>query len=142
MKILVTGGAGFIGSNLAYRLLDLDGDVLVIDDLSSGAFENVDPRSGFRTLDIMDDAFEQAVLDYQPDCIVHLAAQSSVVRSTDDPERTHSVNVEGTRRVAATAKACIRRWKPKRASRWKKRTRRSPPSRCRTIFVCIKSSPA
>ena len=106
MKILVTGGAGFIGSNLAYRLLDLDGDVLVIDDLSSGAFENVDPRSGFRTLDIMDDAFEQAVLDYQPDCIVHLAAQSSVVRSTDDPERTHAVNVEGTRRVAAAARAC------------------------------------
>ena len=106
MKILVTGGAGFIGSNLAYRLLDLGGDVLVVDDLSTGSFENIDPRSGFRTLDILDDAFTQAVLDYQPDCIVHLAAQPSVVRSVAEPEFTHLVNAEGTRRVAQAAKAC------------------------------------
>jgi len=106
MRILVTGGAGFIGSNLVYRLLDLGGDVLAIDDLSTGTFENVDPRSGFRTLDILDPAFDQAVADYQPDCIVHLAAEASVVRSTENPDHAEAVNVEGTRRVARAAKAC------------------------------------
>jgi len=104
MKILITGGAGFIGSNLAHYLLALEGDVMVIDDLSTGLPQNVDPRSGFRRLDILDDEFLVASREYDPDVIVHLAAQSSITIGEEQPEFTEKVNVEGTRRVIQAAK--------------------------------------
>ncbi|MDR1774915.1 MAG: NAD-dependent epimerase/dehydratase family protein [Actinomycetes bacterium] len=110
MKILVTGGAGFIGTNLVTHLLALDGEVMVVDDLSTGRAENIDPRSLFRHMDICDDDFVQAVVDWQPQVIVHLAAQSSVARAERKPKLTRRVNVEGTRAVtrAAIAAGCER----------------------------------
>jgi len=103
VKILVTGGAGFIGSNLVHHLLALGGEVLVIDDLSSGEFDYLDPRADFRRIDVRDEEFLQAAVAYNPQVIVHAAAQSSVLKSIDDPEYTHSVNVEGTKMVARAA---------------------------------------
>jgi UDP-glucose 4-epimerase len=73
MKILITGGAGFIGSNLAHQLITLGGDVLVVDNLSSGCADNLNPGAEFRKLDISDESFTELVCEYQPEVIVHLA---------------------------------------------------------------------
>jgi len=105
MRILVTGGAGFIGSNLVHALLSGGNDVAVIDNLSTGSAANLDPRATFRRLDILDDEFDSAVAEFGPEAIVHLAAQASVAVSVRDPEFDRVVNAEGTRRVAAAARA-------------------------------------
>lgn len=104
MRVLVTGGAGFIGANLVHTLVGLC-EVGVIDDLSTGHAGNLHPAAWSRTLDILDERFPDAVAEFRPDAVVHLAAQSSVPASIADPVRDWEVNVEGTRRVAAAAAA-------------------------------------
>ncbi len=104
MRILVTGGAGFIGSNLVHALLSGGHEVAVIDDLSTGSAANLDPRAAFRKLDILDEGLDAAVAEMAPEAVVHLAAQASVTASLRDPERDRAVNAEGTRRVAAAAR--------------------------------------
>lgn len=99
MRILVTGGAGFIGSNLVHALVGAH-EVGVIDDMSTGTPENIHPASWFRTLDILDPSLVRVVAEFGPDAVVHLAAQASVGESIKDPERDRAVNVEGTRAVA------------------------------------------
>lgn len=106
MKILVTGGAGFIGGNLLYQLIALGGDVFVVDDLSTGNPNNLDPRAKFRKLDICSDEFRAVCNSFKPDVIVHLAAQSSVVRGMQDPEENERINVGGTRNVVEAAIEC------------------------------------
>jgi len=103
MRFYVTGGAGFIGSNLVRALLSGGHDVMVVDDLSTGRPENLDPRAGFRKLDIVGDELAGHLAEFAPEIVVHLAAQSSVTMSLKDPERDRLVNAEGTRRVAAAA---------------------------------------
>jgi UDP-glucose 4-epimerase len=103
VKVLVTGGAGFIGGNLVHTLVGIGGEVTVIDDLSSGTVENLHPAASFRTLDITDPALADVFADARPEVVVHLAAQPSVAASIEDPERNRLVNVEGTRAVAAAA---------------------------------------
>lgn len=105
MRVLVTGGAGFIGSNTVFALLAAGHQVLVIDDLSTGRPDNLDPRAEFRRLDILDDEVPSLVADFAPEVIVHLAAQASVAASMADPERDRAVNAEGTRRIAAAGRA-------------------------------------
>jgi UDP-glucose 4-epimerase len=104
VRVLITGGAGFIGSNLVRALLAAGHVVAVVDDLSTGRPENLDPRAVSRTLDILDPQFAGVCADFAPDAVVHLAAQSSVTVSLRDPERDRLVNAEGTRRVAAAAR--------------------------------------
>jgi len=104
MRVIVTGGAGFIGSAVTFALLGIGHDVLVIDDLSTGSVENLDPRAGFRQLDILDQALASEFAAFRPDAVVHLAAQASVSVSIADPERDRAVNAEGTRFVAAAAR--------------------------------------
>jgi len=106
VKILVTGGAGFIGSALVHQLVSLGGEVMVIDDLSTGFFENVHPSSEFHKLDICDPAFGETVVQFSPEVIVHLAAQSSVTRSLVDPAANDRINLDGTRTVAQAAVDC------------------------------------
>ena len=103
MRIYVTGGAGFIGSNLVRALLAGGHDVRVIDDMSTGKAENLDPRAASRTLDILAPELAQDMAAFAPDAVVHLAAQASVSVSLREPERDRLVNAEGTRRVAAAA---------------------------------------
>lgn len=105
MRVLVTGGAGFIGSNLVWSLLSGGHEVGIIDDLSTGSFGNVHPAAWFRTLDITGPGLADAVSEFAPDAVVHLAAQTSVPVSLKDPERDRLVNVEGTRAVARAARA-------------------------------------
>lgn len=102
MRTLVTGGAGFIGANLVNALVAAH-EVDVIDDLSSGTAANLNPRAWNRTMDILDERLEALVAEFSPDVVVHLAAQSSVPRSIADPVFDWTVNVDGTRRVAAAA---------------------------------------
>ncbi len=105
MRVLITGGAGFIGSNLLWTLMTGDYQVGVIDDFSTGHFENLHPAAWFRTLDITDPRLADVVAEFAPEAVVHLAAQTSVPVSVADPERDRRINVEGTRAVARAALA-------------------------------------
>jgi UDP-glucose 4-epimerase len=104
MRVLVTGGAGFIGSNLVHALVGAGHEVGVIDDMSTGKFDNLHPYAWTRTLDILDPSLPQVVGEFAPDAVVHLAAQASVTVSLEDPERDWAVNAEGTRLVAQAAR--------------------------------------
>lgn len=100
-KALVTGGAGFIGSHLVDRLIDDDWEVLVVDDLSKGQLERLGDarRIGdvhFHQLDICADTLTEVVAKFRPDVVHHLAAQSGVRPSVEDPLFDARVNVLGT----------------------------------------------
>jgi UDP-glucose 4-epimerase len=101
MRALVTGGAGFIGSNLVDALLDRGDEVTVIDNLASGKRENLDGAlargAGFEEADIRDAERMLAVLSSaRPDIVFHLAAQIDVRTSITDPAWDAGVNVVGT----------------------------------------------
>ena len=96
---LVTGGAGFIGSHLVDRLLDLDYRVVVIDDLSGGKLKNLNPAASFHHGDITQPAASEVFQREQPDVVFHLAAQTSVNYSTKDPVKDSDINVAGTLRM-------------------------------------------
>jgi UDP-glucose 4-epimerase len=104
MRVLITGGAGFIGSNLAFALIGGGHEVGVVDDLSSGKRENLHPYAWERVLDILDPTFPAVVAQFAPEAVVHLAAQASVGKSLLDPERDWAVNAEGTAVVARAAR--------------------------------------
>ena len=95
-KVAVTGGAGFIGSNLVARLVSEGFEVTVIDDLSTGLLSNVDSQDcDFRQISITDfKNLNAAIQDCQT--IFHLAARGSVPRSIKNPVATHDVNATGT----------------------------------------------
>jgi UDP-glucose 4-epimerase len=105
MRVVVTGGAGFIGSSLVYALISGGSEVSIIDDLSTGSMDNVHPAAGFRTLDITGPGLAEAVAVARPEVVVHLAAQVSVPVSIADPELDRRINVDGTRAVAEAAVA-------------------------------------
>jgi UDP-glucose 4-epimerase len=101
---IVTGGAGFIGSHLVDALLAAGSEVTVIDDLSSGKAERVNPQARLLELDIVDrPQLEAAIGEVEPAAIYHLAAQSSVVVSVENPGRDCEVNVMGTLNVVDIA---------------------------------------
>ncbi len=95
MKVLVTGGAGFIGSHVADAYLQKGHDVVVVDDLSSGRRENVHPRATFVQLDIRDSRLEEVFRSGHFDVVNHLAAQMDVRKSVADPLYDASINVLG-----------------------------------------------
>ncbi|HHV20246.1 MAG TPA: NAD-dependent epimerase/dehydratase family protein [Propionibacterium sp.] len=104
MRLLITGGAGFIGSNLALLARAAGHDVVVLDDLSTGYRDNVPAEVEFVEASLLDaDALNQAVSG--ADSIIHLAALGSVPRSIADPMRSHDVNVNGTLGVLEAARA-------------------------------------
>jgi UDP-glucose 4-epimerase len=105
MRVLVTGGAGFIGSNLIHALVSGGHAVAVVDDLSAGSVANLHPSAHFRSLDILDPALGVVMAEFAPEAVVHLAAQTDVQRSIADPERDRAVNVDGTAAVARAAAA-------------------------------------
>lgn len=94
-SVLVTGGAGFIGSHVADALLDLGHTVHVMDNLSTGRGENVPEAASFFELDIRSDAAADLIATQQYDCIVHHAAQMDVRRSVEDPQFDADVNIGG-----------------------------------------------
>jgi nucleoside-diphosphate-sugar epimerase len=113
MRYLVTGGAGFIGSNIVDELLRRDHEVVVLDDLSTGKDENLAEareRVDFRTESITDLAAVHSACR-GVDCVIHLAARTSVPRSVKDPLETNRVNIDGTLNVLLAARdAKVRRF--------------------------------
>jgi UDP-glucose 4-epimerase len=93
--VLVTGGAGFVGSHLVDALLAQGHAVRVLDDLSNGSRENLSPEAEFIYGDVTDPRVIEQVFDGVDACF-HLAAIASVVRSNCDWLRTHQVNLDGT----------------------------------------------
>lgn len=105
MRILVTGGAGFIGSHITRDLLSAGHEVAVVDDLSSGKRENLAEGARFFEVDIRDgDALEKAFAEFRPEAISHQAAQTSVSVSTREPIRDADINVLGAIHVLEAAK--------------------------------------
>jgi len=94
-KILVTGGAGFIGSNLVDRLITLGHQVVIIDDLSSGRKEYINPEAKFYQIDIAAPKVEEIFAVQKFDYVYHLAAQIEVSKSVLDPRRDNQINVLG-----------------------------------------------
>ncbi len=95
MRFLVTGGAGFLGSALSNRLLSEGHDVAVLDDLSNGERERLDPAIDFSEGDIDNIPLLWSLL-YEVDCVYHLAARVSVAESVLHPRDYNRVNVGGT----------------------------------------------
>ena len=108
-KVLVTGGAGFIGSTVADRFLADGWDVAIVDDLSSGKRENVPERARFYPCDVRSAAAAEAVERERPDVLCHHAAQIDVRRSMSDPRHDVDVNLGGlVNLLAAAARAGVR----------------------------------
>jgi UDP-glucose 4-epimerase len=110
MKALVTGGAGFIGSNLVDALLARGDEVTVVDDLSTGRRENLDGALGaganLAELDIREAAaLAELVATFQPQIVFHLAAQIDVRKSLADPAFDAEVNVGGTANLLEAMRA-------------------------------------
>jgi UDP-glucose 4-epimerase len=108
MRALVTGGAGFIGSNVVDALVDRGDEVTVVDDLSTGKRQNLDGAisRGAKLVeaDIRDgDALRSIFSDARPEAVFHLAAQIDVRKSVADPSWDSGINVGGTINVLAAA---------------------------------------
>lgn len=97
MKILVTGGAGFIGSNMVDALVIEGHEVAILDNLSTGRKENLNPNAKFYNVDITDfEGVEKVFKDFKPEILYHLAAQIDVRKSVSDPVFDGKVNVLGS----------------------------------------------
>ena len=100
-RILLTGGAGFIGSHLADKLISLGYEVDIIDDLSTGKKENLNPKANFVYWDISN-LYIGGRLDY----VFHLAAMASVPKSIEHPTKSHRINIDGTYNILKSALDC------------------------------------
>ncbi len=96
MNILVTGGAGFIGSHIADACIKEGHAVTIIDDLSMGKMENVNPKATFVNMDIRSKELPQLFEKGKFQTVIHLAAQMDVRKSVDDPQFDASVNILGS----------------------------------------------
>jgi UDP-glucose 4-epimerase len=105
MKVLVTGGAGFIGTNLVRRLLDLGHEPSVFDDFSTGLESNLSGLDVQVNRGSLDDADAVAASVRDVDAVAHLGARGSVPRSIAYPVGTHQVNATGTMNVLEAARA-------------------------------------
>ena len=96
MKILVTGGAGFVGSHVVDRCVEAGHGVAVVDDLSSGLRQQVNVAARLHVVDIRTPALDDVFRGEAPEAVVHLAAQASVGRSVANPQLDAEINVLGS----------------------------------------------
>lgn len=96
MKVLVTGGAGFIGSHVVDLLIEHGHEVVVVDNLSTGRVENLNPKARFYHLDVSDPNLERVFAREKPDCVNHHAAQASVPFSLAEPVKDAQINILGS----------------------------------------------
>ena len=107
MRVLVTGGAGFIGSHVAEAAVEAGHEVMIVDDLSTGTTANLPPGADFHPVDICHrEALRELALHFKPDAISHHAAQASVSVSVREPVLDAKVNVIGSVQVAEIAIEC------------------------------------
>ncbi len=99
MKILVTGGAGFIASHIVDAYVAAGHDVVVVDNLSTGKRENVNPKARLVVMDLLDDGLPALLKEEKPQVVNHHAAQINVKVSLDDPAKDVRQNIEGTVRL-------------------------------------------
>jgi len=110
MKILVTGGAGFIGSHIVDSYIEAGHEVTIVDDLTAGKKSNINPKAQFTGMDIRDPNISTLFLKKGFDIVNHLAAQMDVRKSMQDPFFDASVNILGTLRLLE----CCRTYKIKK----------------------------
>lgn len=105
-KVLITGGAGFIGSHAADKLLENNYQITIIDNLSSGNLNNLqnNPNLKFYNLDIIQDNIESIFKTEQPDYVIHLAAQTSVAYSVANPNIDATMNILGSIKILELSK--------------------------------------
>lgn len=103
-KAIVTGGAGFIGSNLVDALIKEGHQVTIIDDLSTGRKENLNPRAKFHQVDIRSVVVDKIFQEEKPDYLFHLAAQMNVRASVEDPKFDADINIRGGINLLQSAK--------------------------------------
>jgi len=97
MRILVTGGAGFIGSHIVDALIIKGNEVAVVDNLSTGKEENINPEARFFHVDLTDfEALESVFVETKPEVVFHTAAQIDVRKSVEDPSFDAEINVVGS----------------------------------------------
>jgi UDP-glucose 4-epimerase len=96
LKVLVTGGAGFIGSHIVPKLIAKNWPVVIVDDLSSGLVTNVHPSARLEKLDITKDDLRPLFAAERFDAVIHLAAQTGVPKSVAAPDFDCAVNILGT----------------------------------------------
>ncbi len=96
LKILVTGGAGFIGSHVVDALLEAGHEVVIVDDLSTGRASNINPRARFYRMDIRDPYLSEVFEQERFDIVNHHAAQMDVRKSVADPLFDADVNIRGS----------------------------------------------
>ncbi len=104
MKILVTGGAGFIGSNVVDAYIEAGHDVIILDDLSTGKRENLNPAAEFHEVDIRSKEAAVIIASERPEVINHHAAQMSVPASVEDPINDADINILGFLNILEAAK--------------------------------------
>ena len=103
MKILVTGGAGFIGAHLSNKLSDSGNAVFVVDNLSNGKKKKLRHEIKFFKEDITNKDFQDLIIKIKPDFIYHLAAQTSVSRSFINPRIDFQINLFATQKLIETS---------------------------------------
>lgn len=96
MKVLVTGGCGFIGSHIVDMLIDQGHEVTVVDNLCTGNMDNLNPKAAFYEIDITSGELRQVFEAYKPDVVYHEAAQIDIQRSIKDTVFDTTVNIVGT----------------------------------------------
>jgi len=95
LKVLITGGAGFIGSNVADRLIEENYEVIIVDDLSNGKKENVPQDARFYMCDVRGEKIHDILEKEKPDIVIHNAAQLSVRVSVENPLMDADINIIG-----------------------------------------------
>lgn len=111
MKILVTGGAGFIGSSIVDSLILHGHDVIIFDDFSTGKLEHVNTEATLIKVDIRSQEIHALLRDIKPEVVIHHAAQVSVSQSLKDPVLDQNVNIFGTvNLLEGSVKANVRKF--------------------------------
>ncbi|MDQ7823166.1 MAG: SDR family oxidoreductase [Candidatus Eremiobacteraeota bacterium] len=104
MNILVTGGAGFIGSNIVDELIARGHRVVIIDNLSTGRRDNLNKEAAFHEMDVRNPEIDKVFESHRLDAIVHLAAQIDVRKSVEDPSFDADINILGGINLLRAAK--------------------------------------